>query len=560
MERINYPRPDWIRMDTELLDGTWEFSFDEPCFDMNITVPFCYESKRSGIGIKEHHDTVWYRRRFDYSKDGRKVLLSFGAVDYEAEVYLNGAYIGGHKGGFTPFSFDITDHLEDVNVLEVKVTDRNSRYLPMGKQRWTDENFGCWYTPVTGIWQSVWLEKAGEYRAEYCHFIPSVSQQRVDIELCVSDGYTGDASIDFSLSGKRRGRVIVPVEKGIGLSTYAFPFDDVRDYDILWSPETPNLIDADITIMSGGNEDKVSTYFGMREVSVSDGRIYLNGKILYQRLVLDQGWWPDTLLTPPDAKALEKDIRSAMEMGFNGARKHQKAEDPRYCYLADKLGFIVWGELQSWHRFTGFSMRAALSDLMEQVSRDYNHPSIITWVPLNESWGVGGIATGDRQRDFASSLYYLLSSYDPSRLVSTNDGWEQPSETDIYAVHDYRFASDIASKYDNPMRIVENNIAESRPLLCKSAEYSGQPVMLTEFGGIAFCDGSEDTWGYYGKVHNAEEFMARIKDAVSHLISAPIAGFCYTQLTDVEQETNGLMNADRTMKLAPEEYRKVFLP
>ena len=559
MERLNYPRPDWIRERTVLLNGDWEFSFDEPSYDMHITVPFCYESRMSGIGITEHHDIVWYRCHFSYKKCSGHVLLCFGAVDHDAEVYLNGSFIGRHSGGFTPFSFDITGCVKEDNVLEVKAVDYNSPYLPEGKQRWTKDNFGCWYTPVTGIWQSVWLEYAGDTPAEYCHFIPSLENHSVEIELSVLNGYTGKARIDFSLSGKNLGSAEIHVEKGIGKALHSFSYDDVRPYDLLWSPENPNLIDADITILTE-NADSVHAYFGMREISVSQGRIYLNGNLLYQRLVLDQGYWPESLLTPPSADALMTDIKSAIDMGFNGARKHQKAEDPRFYYLADKLGFLVWGELQSWHRYSEKSMGAAVSDLIEQISRDYNHPSIITWVPVNESWGVGEVMTSEREYHFVAALYHLLSAYDPVRLVSSNDGWEQPSETDIIAIHDYMFSSEFASKYDNPFDLIESNVAERRAIMRKGASYSGQPIMLTEFGGIAFADGSDDTWGYYGKVRTAEDFISRLKEALQHLEKAPIAGYCYTQLTDVEQETNGLMTADRRMKLSSEEYRKVFLP
>ena len=304
--------------------------------------------------------------------------------------------------------------------------------------------------------------------------------------------------------------------------------------------------------------DEVATYFGMRSIGYSNGQILLNGSVFYQRLILDQGYWPESLLTPPSDEAIRKDILLTKEMGFNGARKHQKIEDPRYYYWADRLGLIVWGELPSAYEFNDRAVEASARELLRFVERDYNHPSIVTWVPVNESWGVRQILDNAQQQDYCRMLTYLIRALDPVRLVSSNDGWEQVSETDLCAVHDYALFPSTIGKYDD-MEALCDGYAESRCLFAAGSEYQGQPVLLTEYGGIAFEKEEEKGWGYYGKVKNEEEFLERLKPVTEFLIrSGKFSGFCYTQLTDVMQEVNGLLFEDRTPKISPEKLRAVF--
>lgn len=566
--RPEFPRPDFVRQDWQCLNGPWAFSFDEPVFDRTITVPFCYQAPMSGIGLTEAHDVVWYRRRF--SAEGEKLaagrlLLKFGAVDTRADVWVNGHYVGSHTGGHTSFALDITDAARaGENELLVKATDHSNADKPRGKQTWTGERFGCWYTPTTGIWQSVWLEYTARVYLRRVKLTPNVTELTALCELFVSADGPAEAQVTASIGeGEARQelcRLGIPCRHGYGKGVLAFPDWDLRRNELCWTPEEPNLVDVEITLRTPGEqkEDAVSTYFGLRSLESANGCLTLNENNYYQRLVLDQGYWPESLLTPPSDAAIRRDIELTKQLGFNGARKHQKIEDPRYYYWADKLGLLVWGELPSAYMFNDNAVEASSRELLEFVERDYNHPSIVVWVPVNESWGVRGIQESRQQQDYCRMLTYLLKAIDPVRLVSANDGWEQISETDICAVHDYALFPDSIGKYEN----METRLAactESRRLFARGNAWRGQPVMLTEYGGIAFADAQKDGWGYYGAVKNEAEFLARLAPITQFLVrSGKFAGFCYTQLTDVMQEVNGLLTEERAWKLAPEKLREIF--
>lgn len=307
-----------------------------------------------------------------------------------------------------------------------------------------------------------------------------------------------------------------------------------------------------------GCSDEVETYFGLRSIESRNGCLTLNGDIYYQRLVLDQGYWPESLLTPPSDEAIRKDILLTKEMGFNGARKHQKIEDPRYYYWADKLGLLVWGELPSAYEFNDNAVKASSGELMEFVERDYNHPCIVAWVPVNESWGVRSVKADLQQQNYCRMLKFLLKSMDPIRLVSANDGWEQISETDICAIHDYALFPETAGKYDD-MEKIFRTYAESRCIFADGNRYAGQPVMVTEYGGIAFEKEEDEGWGYYGRVKDEKQFMERLEPITEFLIrSGHFSGFCYTQLTDVMQEVNGLLTPDRKPKVSVKQLYDIF--
>ncbi|MBE5982880.1 MAG: glycoside hydrolase family 2 [Paenibacillaceae bacterium] len=559
----NVPRPDFAREEWTDLNGEWEFSFDEPVFDKKIKVPFCYQSEMSGICNTEVHHVVWYRKEFDVEKSrlmGKSLLLKFGAVDYEAEVYVNQMYAAGHRGGHTPFEADITGLvLEGKNVITVKVMDYSDEDKPRGKQTWTGENFACWYTPTTGIWQSVWLEYAGKTYIKRIKATPDLERNEVLCEIFISSMDKLKAEISFSSLPAEGGTEMdlgslnVVCENGYGKGILALPDLDVRREEMIWTLEKPNLIGMEAMLLN----DKVSGYFGLRSVCISNGRILLNGEVLYQRLVLDQGYWKQSLLTPPDEESIKKDIILAKQMGFNGARKHQKIEDPRYYYWADRLGFLVWGEMPSCYKCTDSTLKNTSAELTEFIERDYNHPSIITWVTVNESWGMRNIRTDSSQQSLANMLYYQAKALDRTRLVSGNDGWEQTENTDILALHDYELMPENTGKYES-MEDIMNGHAERRMALADGQNYGGQPVLMTEYGGIAFTSETEG-WGYYNKAGSQEEFLKRLEPVTDFLIkSRKFSGFCYTQLTDVMQETNGLLREDRTPKLPMEELKRIF--
>lgn len=558
--RSRFPRPDFIREHWESLDGVWAFSFDQPVFDREITVPFCYQSEKSGIGETADHEEVWYRRTFSVSQKDLtgRLLLHFGAVDYQARVWVNDRPAGEHTGGHVPFALDITELVQDgENCLTVQAIDRTDPAQPRGKQTWIGKRFGCWYTPTTGIWQSVWLEYAGENPILRAKLTPDLKNRTARCEVFLSKPQ--DCYVTVTLENREKGLFLgeqkILCKNGRGQAGFAFPDWDLCRHEILWSPDNPNLID--VTLCAEGG-DRVLTYFGMREFRADKGRFLLNGDDLYLRMVLDQGYWKESLLTPPDGDALRRDIELTKAMGFNGARKHQKIEDPRYYYWADRLGLLVWGELPSAYEFTDPAMQRSAGELMDFVARDYNHPCIIAWVPVNESWGVRGVLDGSREQAFCRALYWLLKSVDGTRLVSSNDGWEQVTETDICAVHDYALFETTEGKYEDMEKALSQAV-QGRMLYADGNRWQGQPVMMTEYGGIAFAGGNEESWGYYGKVRDQQEFMARLEPVNRFLIrSGKFAGFCYTQLTDVMQETNGLLTEDRQPKLPPEELKKTF--
>lgn len=572
-----YPRPDFARESWESLDGEWEFDSGERFqtaeealgsdFEEKIQVPFCYQSQASGIGRTEDRDTVWYRREFRLSPEQRNgsVQLHFGAVDYEAQVWVNGRCAGTHRGGHTSFSFDITYLAEERNTLLVKAVDTLACDRPRGKQSWKGRNFGCWYTPTTGIWQSVWLTFTSRSYLTAVKITPNLDALTAEVEVEAKNARSMEVRLKahYEVDGeKKEARAAAQIsvnEKGRGI--LVFPdYDHRAANDFYWSPEHPNLIGVTAELWAGDDcLDRVETYFGMRKISVHNGQLLLNNRPYFQRLVLDQGYWRDTLLTPPSEEAIKKDIELTKAMGFNGARKHQKIEDPRYYYWADKLGLLVWGEMPSAYEFNDRAMRGTYRELMEFVKRDYNHPCIVCWVPLNESWGVSNIMNDLRQQDYARSLYYMLKALDPGRIVSTNDGWEHVDENDICSLHDYALFEDNLDKYDDPGYYTEKNVEHRLPN-ASGNRYHGEPVMVTEYGGVAFSGDEQGAWGYYEAARSQEEFLSRIKKTTEKFISSRgrFSGFCYTQLTDVMQEVNGLLDMDRNPKAPLERLKEIF--
>lgn len=560
--RPEYPRPDFRRETWQCLNGTWDFSFDEPVFDQKILVPFCYQSAMSGIGKDETHDIVWYRRHFFAEHTGKTVLLKFGAVDTRADVWLNGTYLGFHEGGYTPFSFDITALLKDGdNELLLKASDYNNTDKPRGKQSWIGENFACWYTPVSGIWQSVWLEYAGSPVIRRIKVTPSVETLSALVEVFLDDHADTQTSVSVRLADENApvyASSSIVCRNGYGKAMFSFPDYDIRRENLIWTPEHPNLIFVTVTAGTDACADTVHTYFGLRSTECQNRCLSLNREIYYQRLILDQGYWTESLLTPPSDEAIIRDIQLTKQMGFNGARKHQKIEDPRYYYWADKLGLLVWGELPSAYEFNDNAIKASSRDLTEFIERDYNHPCIVAWVPVNESWGVRGIQGNAQQQNYCRMLTYQIKAMDPTRIISANDGWEQVSDTDICAVHDYSLFPSTTHKYDSVENLVKT-FAESRYLFAEGNSYQNQPLLLTEFGGIAFSADTEQGWGYYEGVKDEAGFFRRLEPIVTYLIkSGHFAGFCYTQLTDVMQEKNGLLTEDRKPKVSVDELKRIF--
>jgi beta-galactosidase/beta-glucuronidase len=456
----------------------WQYSLDRAGRpeDVNwsnepICVPFPPEAPLSGVQKEGKIESIWYRRTFglDSSWQGDRILLHFNAVDYQATVWINGRFAGGHEGGHTPFGLDITEHLEpgaDQEVVVLAKDDPAELDKPRGKQDWLDQRHSIWYPRTTGIWQEVWLEPVPAVRIESVRITPSVSDFAIDLEVVTSGTAPGMAlsvkaekdevllcSDTWTLTDRRIRRRIHFPDPGI---------DDAREA-FLWSPENPNLIDLTLALNDhAGPVDEVSMYTALRSIDVRDGKFHLNGRPYFLRMVLDQGYWEESLLAAPDGGALKRDVELAKAMGFNGVRKHQKVEDPRYLYWADRLGLLVWSELPSAYSFTPASIARLTREWLEVLQRDYNHPCIVAWVPFNESWGVPELPVSASQRHLVEALYHLAKSFDSSRPVVGNDGWEFVVG-DLFTVHDYDSdAKSLEGRYRD-QRALENLSARSRP-------------------------------------------------------------------------------------------------
>ena len=572
-ERKEYPRPQFRRENWQSLNSEWEFAFDDKnegiksglwqgnkALPLKINVPFSYEYPASGVGDTAQHDVVWYRRTFAIAEGngGSRALLCFNAADYQTDVWLNGVHILTHTGGFTPFSADITDILkEGENVLVVRCEDTLNDAVPRGKQSWTGSPFSCFYVPNTGIWQNVWLEFFGEdCIAEHSLFC---DYDRTELygELVTQYGKADEAEIAVAFDGKLIKRERLTLRGRHNNYRFTLPKDYTDDYS--WSPENPRLLYVDFALYKGGKQiDLAHTRIGMRKISVDEhGKICLNNRPYYQRLVLDQGYWQESGLTPPSAESLKRDIELAKAMGFNGARKHQKLEDPYYCYYAEELGFLTWCEMPSAYRFCTEETVAITQEWQGIVKEGRNCTSNVCYVPLNESWGVREIATDERQKAFARSLYYLTKSLDPTRLISTNDGFETVNPTDILGVHDYD--AEKAEDFQKYANGYDGMHPQGFALFAEGERYAGEPALLTEFGGRAMqSDAKGEAWGYSGAAQNEEAFLKQLGSIMQGVYSCNFQGYCYTQLTDVQQEVNGLLTAERKPKADIEELKALF--
>jgi len=577
LPRPDYPRPQFVRAEWLNLNGEWEFAFDDAdvgererwfagghAFSRRIQVPFCYQSKRSGIGDTTFHDVVWYRRTLPLpaGTSGKRIVLHFGAVDYLARVWVNGHLVKEHEGGHTPFSVEITDVLRDgENEIVVRAQDfHRDLTLPRGKQYWKEQSESIWYTGTTGIWQTVWLEALPAIYLDRVKYTPDIDANVIDIRAFVNGWEAGRdirlrVQIQFAgeLVTEDTFRLLAPEERR------GFALRDFNDHGLgrWWTPETPHLYDVAFTLLVDGVEtDQVTSYFGMRKIAVQNGRVCLNNRPYTMKLVLDQGYFPDGLLTPPSDEDIRRDVELTKAMGFNGARKHQKVEDPRYLYWCDKLGLLVWGEMANACDYSETAVRRIVSEWQEVIERDYNHPCIVAWVPLNESWGVPHILVNPLEQQHALTMYHLTKSLDSTRLVLSNDGWEHV-KSDLCTIHDYEWRREVL---EERYRTVESAVAAMparRHICVPGFPYGGEPILVTEFGGISFRKSEWAGWGYSG-AENEQDFLERLCAVIHPLLASPVVqGYCYTQLTDVEQEINGLLTYDRQPKLPVEVIRQI---
>ena len=566
--RNEYPRPQMIRENWRNLNGKWEFEIDnakvgtEKEFFLRdrlndvIIVPFCPESELSGVGNKDFMYCVWYRREIEIPKEweGKEIILHFGAVDYFATVYINGQKVCEHKGGYTPFSANITGFLkESGNCITVCAEDdTRSGNQPCGKQSDKLNSYGCCYTRTTGIWQTVWMEAVEKASIKNVKYTTDIHNCSVLAQVYVTNDALGcDLRVRTYFEGRPTGETVTTIHSNEAFITV------LLSQKHLWEAGKGNLYDTEIELIKNGVVcDSVKGYFGLREVSLKDKAFCLNGKVVFGRWVLDQGFYPDGIYTAPSDEALKNDILSSMELGFNGARLHEKIFEPRFLYWADKLGYLVWGEHANWglNITEPGQLMHFLPEWVESIERDYSHPSIIGWCPFNETWDLDGKRQCD---DILRTVYQVTKAIDKTRPVIDTSG-NFHVITDIFDVHDYEQNPKAFKEYykDAKDGVVMCQI-ERNPNLAGRQKPNGEPLFMSEYGGIRQRNGNEG-WGYWEAPENDEAFIERYRGLTTAILdNEQFIGFCYTQLYDVEQEINGLMTYDRKFKLDPKIFKEI---
>jgi beta-galactosidase/beta-glucuronidase len=585
-----HPRPQLIRPTWTDLSGAWAFDFDDDDrglgegwmapdrrFAQSIVVPFPPESPLSGIGDPGFHPVVWYRRAIDAARiaesghdAARRLLVHFGAVDFRADVWIDGRHVGRHEGGHTPFSVEVPAGADSGFEIVVRAQDDPADLAqPRGKQDWQLEPHVIWYRRTTGIWQPVWLESvpAQHYRrlswgtdiagarVTLGYELGRRTDDRAAVRVTLEHGATVLAEVTARIDRQQHGELVIPVPA----------LRNGQDLDRLtWSPEHPELIDATVELLDADGHaiDVVHSYLGVRTVSTRDGRFLLNDRPRPIVGVLSQGYWPQSHLASPSADALRDEVQLIKDLGFTTARIHQKIEDPRFLYWADRLGLMVWTELPSTYEFSDLATARLVREWVEVMHRDMSHPSIVAWVPFNESWGVSHVAHDERQQHLVRSMYHLTKAMDGSRLVISNDGWEH-TESDLLTVHDYENdTTQLALAYadEAATAITLSGIAPNgrRTIVGSGASTQDWPVVLSEFGGVSVVSEPDSAdWGYrmVATPADLDRQLAALFGAVR--ASASLAGWCYTQLTDTAQETNGLTDAHRVPKLPIERIREI---
>lgn len=587
-----HPRPQLIRADRWWsLDGRWQFAFDDADtgrrdrwyrdaapFDREIVVPFPPESPASGIHDPGDHAALWYHRTITVPADlgTDRLVLHLGAVDHEADVWVDGQHAARHVGGQTPFSVDVTDLLDpgtadDAHVLTVRARDdRTDVEQPRGKQDWLPDQHVIWYHRTSGIWRTVWLEQVPAVAVGSVTWRTDVPTGRVEAHVRLRD--TAPTGTRCRVCVEHEGRVLATVEANVEgadvqlVASLPGQLNGQAYEQLLWSPSSPTLLDTSVELLDadGATLDRVSSYCGLRSVTVDGDQLLLNDRPFTVRAVLEQGYWPQSHLTPPSPEALRDEVELTLSLGFNAVRVHQKVEDPRYLYWCDRLGLAVWSETAGAYRFSDEAVARLTREWLDIVRRDVSHPCIIAWVPFNESWGIQHLAHDRGQRAYSRALTELTRALDPTRPVISNDGWEHTC-SDLLTVHDYEPSGAVLQQRYADTDAVTRALGHVGPAGRRmwvggpAPEPGTIPVILSEFGGVSFAPGAPDgSWGY-SEARSPEDLQARLEDLLDGVRAATgLRGYCYTQLTDTGLETNGLCDADRRPKLPPEVFRHIF--
>ncbi len=569
--RPEFPRPQFDRGDQNWinLNGTWAYRTDRALsgeaqgfsrgavpFGETITVPFCRESVLSGIGDVDFCEGAWYQKTFELSDEwaADRTLLHIGACDYRTKVWVNGRFVGEHIGGYVSFSFDLSDAVQaGENILVIGVTDFvRSEEQPCGKQSQGYHSGGCYYTRTTGIWQTVWLERVPKDYIVGTKYIPDIDRRTLRVEATVIGGEGMILAGHASYGGLPEGEDAATVHGG--RATLEIPLRELH----LWEVGQGRLYDLELTLdcpdeQDAGHVDCVKSYFGMRKIECRAGFFYLNGKPVFQRLVLDQGFYPDGIYTAPAASELEADIDRSLAMGFNGARLHQKVFEPLFLSMCDRKGYLVWGEHANWgldiSRPTAY--KNFLPEWCEILARDFNHPAIIGWCPLNET-------ESEQDPVFVRLLATVTRQYDPTRMYIDASGWYHvPGVTDIMDIHDYeQDPAAFAQKLEGLARGGTYNV---HAVFGRGHEMEVDATFVSEYGGIRWAPAEGRGWGYGQAPLSEQEFIDRFRELTEALLFHPHMGaLCYTQLTDVEQEVNGLYTYDRKPKFDPACFHAVL--
>ncbi|MBD3194290.1 MAG: glycoside hydrolase family 2 [Candidatus Lokiarchaeota archaeon] len=624
--RSEYPRPQLIReTDWICLNGIWEFEFDDEDVGIKqkwykeenqkyisnkINVPFCFQSKLSGINDNAFHDIIWYAKEVELKEVflKRRILLHFGAVDHSCKIFVNGECVGSHTGGYTPFNIDITDYAQIKNRIVLRVEDPSKdNEIPRGKQFWKEDPGWIFYPRVSGIWQSVWIESVdSKHFVEKIKLTPNIKTSEIIIQPTITGKASKDliihaiiknddkfiaeyeTKLDFlgDIDKKRKRRNLL--EEKIGVieklfktnpqNTFTFVMKIPEDDLILWDTDNPHLYDIFFVIKNKKNDfihDKVRSYFGMREVSLSNGPveiktaketiitknkvILLNGKPIYQKLFLLQGYWPDGLYTAPTEEAIKKDIQLIKKFGFNGLRTHQKAFDPLFLHWCDREGILVWGEMGSHYAYSIKAQKNFVNEYIEMLERDYNHPSIIAWTLLNEGWGVPGAEFDKKKINYTLMLYNMVKSIDTTRLLIDDDGWYH-TKTDLCTKHFYDDIKLLPKEFNEEKEMKYPKDYES-PIYIGDHTYHGEPIIYSEIGGFTLdIEGNTDNPFGYGKIESSEDLFDRVLELLKEFDRRKewISGFCYTELYDQYQEINGLTTFTRVPKFNPEKLKKAL--